>query len=161
LRLRALVGSVLLVAQVIPPPRRLRQAPPPRRWTFITNHAQVLLAVAQRPDLRVRQIAAAAGITERYAYRILRDLQNAGYVERRRSGRCNLYRVYPELALGDPLVEEHALWELLRLIDTGESDDFVAMAGSVGRSPTTSAPHAAPRVGAKNLFKSGLALFKT
>jgi DNA-binding MarR family transcriptional regulator len=76
----------------------------------------VLLALAQRPDARVREIAAAAEITERYAYRILGDLQDAGYVERRRVGRCNLYRVQPDLPLGDPIVEDHRLWELLRLI---------------------------------------------
>jgi DNA-binding transcriptional ArsR family regulator len=94
-----------------------------RGWTFITNHAQVLLAVAQKPDLRVREIAAAAGITERYAYRMLRDLQDAGYVERRRDGRCNLYRVHSELAIGDPVVEEQSLRELLRLIGKSESDE--------------------------------------
>ena len=88
----------------------------PHAWTFITNHAQVLLALSQRPDVRVREIAAAAEITERYAYHILRDLQNAGYVERRRVGRCNLYRVHPNLPLGDPVVEHHRLGELLRLI---------------------------------------------
>ncbi len=51
---------------------------PPRGWSFLTGHAQVLLAVARDPDLRVREIAEAAGITERYAYRVLRDLQTAG-----------------------------------------------------------------------------------
>src|SRR5205085_3351994 len=116
------------LARSISPRPRLVQ-PPPHRWTFLTNHAQVLLAVAQRPHARVREIAAASGISERYAYRILRDLQNAGYVERRREGRCNLYDVNPDLALGDPLVEEPALWELLRLIDTGDGDteEVVAM----------------------------------
>jgi DNA-binding IclR family transcriptional regulator len=83
----------------------------------------VLLAVAQRPDVRVREIAAAAGITERYAYRMLRDLQNAGYVERRRDGRCNLYRIHPELAIGDPVVEERTLRELLQLIGKGQSNE--------------------------------------
>jgi DNA-binding IclR family transcriptional regulator len=92
----------------------------PRTWTFITNHAQVLLAVAQRPDLRVREIATAAGITERYAYSMLRDLEDAGYVERRRNGRSNLYRIHPDLALGDPIVEGQALRELLRLIEPSE-----------------------------------------
>jgi DNA-binding IclR family transcriptional regulator len=81
----------------------------------------------------VREISAASRITERYAYRILRDLQNAGYVERLREGRCNLYRLNPDLALGDPLVEEHALRELLRLIDTGDAEEVVAMAASVKR----------------------------
>ncbi len=94
-----------------------------RGWTFITNHAQVLLAVAQEPDLRVREIATAAGITERYAYRMLRDLQNAGYVERRREGRCNVYRIHPELAIGDPVVEEQSLRELLRLVGKRGGDE--------------------------------------
>lgn len=94
-----------------------------RGWTFITNHAQVLLAVAQKADVRVREIAAAAGITERHAYRMLRDLQKAGYVERRRHGRCNLYRIHPELAIGDPVVEAQSLRELLRLIGKGKSDE--------------------------------------
>jgi DNA-binding IclR family transcriptional regulator len=88
----------------------------PHSWTFITNHAQVLLALAQRRDARVKEIAATAEITERYAYQILRDLQRAGYVERRRVGRCNLYRLNPNLPLGDPVVKDLRLWELLRLI---------------------------------------------
>jgi DNA-binding transcriptional ArsR family regulator len=94
-----------------------------RGWTFITNHAQVLLAVAQKPDLRVTEIAAAASITERHAYRMLRNLQEAGYVERRRDGRCNVYRIHPELPIGDPVVEEQSLRALLRLIGKGESDE--------------------------------------
>jgi DNA-binding IclR family transcriptional regulator len=92
-----------------------------RGWTFITNHAQVLLAVAQKPDLRVREIAAATGITERHAYRMLRDLQNAGYVERRHEGRCNIYRIHPELAIGDPVLEEQSLRGLVRLIGKGKT----------------------------------------
>jgi DNA-binding transcriptional ArsR family regulator len=122
----------IAVPSAATPPNELHRAPS-RGWTFITNHAQVLLAVAQTSNVRVREIAAAAEITERYAYRILRDLEVAGYVERRRQGRCNLYRIHPELALGDPIVEEHSLWELLRLIGTSESDDVVAMAASVRR----------------------------
>jgi DNA-binding transcriptional ArsR family regulator len=104
-----------------------------RAWTFITNHAQVLLALAQRPDLRVREIASATAITERYAYRVLRDLEDAGYVERRREGRSNVYRIHPELALGDPIVEEHLLWDLLRLIDKSDSEDVIAMSASAWR----------------------------
>lgn len=102
-----------------------------RGWTFITPHTQVLLAVAQKPDLRVTDIAAATGITERHAYRMLRDLQDAGYVERRRDGRCNLYRIHPELAIGDPVVEEQSLRELLRLIGKGEGDETPSDVGFV------------------------------
>jgi DNA-binding IclR family transcriptional regulator len=95
-------------------PRRFEQSPP-RGWTFITHHAQVLLAVAADPDLRVKEIAEAADITERYAYRLLSDLQETGYVHRVRRGRCNRYRVNADLALGDPGVEEQSTRELLRL----------------------------------------------
>jgi DNA-binding transcriptional ArsR family regulator len=128
-----------VIRTVAPSPRELRH-PRPRRWTFITNHAQVLLAVAQRPSVRVREIAAATDISERYAYRVLRDLEDAGYVERRHEGRCNVYRLHPELALGDPIVEEHSLWELLRLIDAGGAD-VAAMTGS--RRPPRRRPTAA------------------
>jgi DNA-binding IclR family transcriptional regulator len=121
------------MSQAISPARPLPR-PPRHEWTFITNHAQVLLAVAQTPRAKVREIAAAADITERYAYRILRDLEDAGYVERSRQGRCNLYRVNPELALGDPVVEEQSLRELLRLIETSDADEVVAMARSVKAS---------------------------
>jgi DNA-binding IclR family transcriptional regulator len=86
----------------------------------------VLLVVAQNPDVRVRGIAAATGITERYAYRLLRDLQEAGYVDRRREGRCNVYRVNRDLALGDPIVEEQSLRQLLRLMRRPDDAEMVA-----------------------------------
>jgi DNA-binding transcriptional ArsR family regulator len=105
-----------------------------RGWTFITNHAQVLLAVAQKPDLRVREIATATGITERHAYRMLRDLQEAGYVERRREGRCNIYRTHPELPLGDPVLEEQSLRELVRLIGKAKTTRGLRVLPSPERS---------------------------
>jgi len=64
-------------------------------WTFLTNHAQVLLAVAQNPDIRLRDVAADVGITERAAQRILTDLVEAGFVYRQRQGRRNHYRINP------------------------------------------------------------------
>jgi DNA-binding IclR family transcriptional regulator len=70
--------------------------------------------------MRVSDIAHATGITERYAYQLLSDLQKAGYVRRRRNGRRNQYEVKPELALGDPVIEEQPLRELLVLV--GRSD---------------------------------------
>jgi DNA-binding transcriptional ArsR family regulator len=89
---------------------------PPRAWTFITAHAQVLLAVAANPNLRVKEIAKAAEITERYAYQVLSDLQETGFVHRVRRGRRNRYRVNAELALGDPVVEEQSIRRLLLLM---------------------------------------------
>jgi predicted ArsR family transcriptional regulator len=66
---------------------------PDHHWTFLTNHAHVLLCLAVDPELRVRDIAARVGITERAAQRILRDLAEAGYVEPVRIGRRNVYRL--------------------------------------------------------------------
>jgi DNA-binding IclR family transcriptional regulator len=96
-----------------------------------TNHAQVLLAIARRRNVGGRDIVAAAAITERYAGSILRDLEDAGYVRRR--GRGNLYRIHRGLALGDPIVEEHALRELLRLIEADDGDDAVTRAAARAR----------------------------
>src|SRR5437870_85857 len=62
-----------------------------RRWTFVTNHTQVLLCLAEKPDIRLRDVAEWVGITERAAQRILTDLVEAGYVERTRVGRRNRY----------------------------------------------------------------------
>jgi len=68
-------------------------------WTFLTNHAHVLLCLAQDPDVRVRDVAEHVGITERATLRILHDLVLAGYVVAERVGRRNHYR----LRLGEPM----------------------------------------------------------
>ena len=87
-----------------------------RSWTFITNHAQVLLAVARDPQATVTELARAAQITERSAYRVLADLQQAGYVRRRKVGRHNSYEINPALPLRDPVVENELVSDLLRLV---------------------------------------------
>jgi predicted transcriptional regulator len=65
----------------------------PRTWTFLTNHAQVLLSVAETPDIRLRDVAERVGITERATQRILAELIEAGYVKSERVGRRNRYTV--------------------------------------------------------------------
>jgi predicted transcriptional regulator len=87
-----------------------------RSWTFITNHAQVLLAVARDPATTVAQLADAVEITERSAYRILADLQQAGYVQRRKLGRHNVYQINPSMPLRDPTLENDCVRDLLNLI---------------------------------------------
>jgi DNA-binding MarR family transcriptional regulator len=64
-----------------------------RGWQFVTNHTQVLLCIARDPDIRLRDIADAVGITVGSAQRILADLIHAGYVQRQRKGRRNRYLV--------------------------------------------------------------------
>ncbi len=66
-----------------------------RTWTFLTNHAHVLLVIARDPNTRVRDIADTVGITERAAQGIVTDLETGGYISRARVGRRNTYTVNP------------------------------------------------------------------
>jgi DNA-binding transcriptional ArsR family regulator len=100
-----------------------RRTQPSRSWTLLTIHAQVLLVVTRNPDLRVSEIARITQISVRYAYRVLNDLQEAGYVDRGRHGRRNMYSIDADLVLGDPVVEEQSLRELLGLIGQPSSPD--------------------------------------
>ncbi len=90
------------------------------RWDFLTNHAHVLLCVSQDSGIRLRDIAAAVGITERGAHKVLSDLIEAGYVLRERHGRRNRYKVKPELPLRHPLVREREVGELLETLSRAE-----------------------------------------
>lgn len=72
-------------------------------WTFLSNHAHVLVCIARDPDIRLRDIASAVGITERAAQRIVSDLADAGYLTRERHGRRNRYSVHMNLPLRHPL----------------------------------------------------------
>jgi DNA-binding transcriptional ArsR family regulator len=90
-----------------------QQAP---RWDFLTNHAHVLVCVARDPGIRLRDIAAAVGITERAAHRILSELVDEGYVVRERQGRRNRYQVKTKLPLRHPLAEEREVGDLLEVL---------------------------------------------
>jgi hypothetical protein len=86
------------------------------RWDFLTNHAHVLTCVAHDPGIRPRDIAAAVGITERAAHRILSELVDEGYVLREREGRRNRYDVVPDLPLRHPLVQGREVGDLLEVL---------------------------------------------
>lgn len=88
------------------------------RWTFLTNHAHVLLCIAQDPGVRLRDVALRVGITERATQGIVSDLVDGGYVARTRVGRRNQYSVQGELPLRHPLEQEHAVGQLLELLTT-------------------------------------------
>ena len=83
------------------------------RWTFLTNHAHVLVCIAEEPDIRGRDIATRVGITERAAQAIVADLVAEGYVTRRKEGRRNRYEVKPDAPLRHPLEHDHTIGELL------------------------------------------------
>jgi hypothetical protein len=85
-------------------------------WTFLTNHAHVLLCVARDPGIRHRDLAAQVGITERAAQRIVADLIAAGYLSSTRDGRRNRYVLHPDLPLRHPLERDHRVGEILAVL---------------------------------------------
>jgi hypothetical protein len=85
-------------------------------WSFLTNHARVLLCIFEDPAVRLREIGERVGITERAAYRIVDELVAAGYVSRRRDGRRNHYTVHPDLPVPDRLSPTKPLGELLEIL---------------------------------------------
>ncbi len=91
-------------------------------WTFLTNHAHVLVCIARDHRTRLRDIAQCAGITERAAQGIVSDLVEAGYLTRYRVGTRNLYEVHPDLPLRHPIEDGVVVGELLAPILARRSD---------------------------------------
>jgi DNA-binding transcriptional ArsR family regulator len=85
-------------------------------WTFFTNHARVLICIARDPGLRLRDLAAALGVTERSAYGIVAGLVEAGYVVKDKDGRRNRYRVEAQLPLPESIGRERTIGEVLALL---------------------------------------------
>ncbi len=84
-------------------------------WTFLTNHAHVLLALTRDPSARVRDLAQAVGITERAVHQILADLESGAVIVRVRTGRRNTYSVNPNASLRHPMEANHRVAKLLEL----------------------------------------------
>jgi MarR family len=100
-------------------------------WTFLTNHAQVLVCIANDPGVRLREIGERVGITERAAHRIVVDLGTAGYITRQRNGRRNQYTINTDLPVHDPIARGHNLGQLLEILSAppgseGGDDDIDA-----------------------------------
>lgn len=98
------------------PPKSKAAVPPAAPWTFLTNHAHVLLCLSTDPESRVRDVAAQVGITERAVHRILGELEDAGYVSRAREGRRNRYDVRHDLPLRHPIERHRPVGALVKLI---------------------------------------------
>src|ERR687883_783369 len=87
-----------------------------RRWSFVTNHARVLACIAADPNARLRDIAAAVGITERTAAQIVNDLEQAGYLSKTRDGRRNQYVVDTQEKLRHPRLKGLAASQSIALL---------------------------------------------
>src|SRR5258708_3776681 len=85
-------------------------------WSFLTNHARVLLRIAQDPGARLRDIAAGVGITERSAYGIVTDLTAAGDVVKHKDGPRNRYQVQAHLPLPGPARPGPAIGDVLAVL---------------------------------------------
>jgi hypothetical protein len=85
-------------------------------WTFLTNHARVLVQIARDPGVRVRDIAAHCLLTERAVQRIISDLEQGGYLTHTRIGRTNRYQVSAGSPLRHPADAGPTVADLLALL---------------------------------------------
>ncbi len=88
----------------------------PRVWTFLSNHAHVLVCLENDPEIRVRDMAGKVGITERAVQKILSDLEKAGVIAKIRLGRRNRYAIDKQRPLRHPLEQHRAIADLLCLV---------------------------------------------
>lgn len=96
----------------------MSEAPlPERSWTFLSNHGHVLVALSRDPSARLRDIAAAVGITERATQAIVRDLEAGGYVTKVKVGRRNEYQLHPDRRLRHPGESGTPIRDLLGIFD--------------------------------------------
>lgn len=85
-------------------------------FSLLTNHTHVLVLIAQKPDIRMREIASTIGITERAVQRIVDDLTTTGYIAVTKDGRRNRYEIQPESSLRHPLAKHRKIGELIRFL---------------------------------------------
>ncbi|MFH7599687.1 helix-turn-helix domain-containing protein [Streptomyces racemochromogenes] len=114
------------------------------RWTFLTNHARVLIAIARDPGVRLRDIAAVCGLTERTVQAIVTDLQADGYLTRTRDGRRNRYVIAPGARFRHPAEAGREIAGLLAYLAAPQavplpSADGPAAAGPADREPQATA----------------------
>ena len=100
------------------------------QWTFLSNHTHVLICIARDPKVRVRDIAALVGITERAVQRILSDLEQAGFIAHEKVGRRNHYTINLDGRLRHELEEGSSLRQLLKGV---VSPRALRIAGGEGR----------------------------
>jgi DNA-binding MarR family transcriptional regulator len=90
--------------------------PPAGRWTFLTNHAHVLILLSKNPSTVLREVAMQVGITERAVQRIIADLERDGFLEREKVGRQNSYRIRATQPLRHPIEAHRTIGDIIDLI---------------------------------------------
>jgi hypothetical protein len=103
-------------------------------WTFFSNYGHVLVCLARNREARLRDVAAQVGITERAVQKIVRDMQDAGFLTVTKQGRCNRYRINRRKSLRHGLESHCSVGKLLNLVART----------APGRAPGEAAEEAAP-----------------
>jgi DNA-binding IclR family transcriptional regulator len=94
-------------------PKKPASAEASQTWTFLSNHAHVLVCVAKNPDVRLSEVAALVGVRERTVHRIVHELIDAGYISVTKVGRNNVYSVDLDKPLRHPLEADHNIQAII------------------------------------------------
>src|SRR5436190_18143253 len=110
-------------------------------WSFLTNHARVLLCIAQDPGVRLSDIADRTDVSDRTAYGIVTDLTRAGYVAKHKDGRRNRYQIQAHLPLPEPASQQPTIGELLDLLASQREAAEPSYHGPPARAAPPAAGH--------------------
>lgn len=88
----------------------------PKRWNFLSNHGQVILHIVQNPQATLREIALSTGLTERAVYQIVRELDQGGFIRKRKVGRRNAYTLSQKTILGYPVYGQVTVVDVGKII---------------------------------------------
>jgi hypothetical protein len=113
-------------------------------WSFLTNHARVLMCIAHDPGIRLRDIASTLDITERTAYGIVTDLTKGGYVVKEKDGRRNRYQIQAHVPLREPITRERTIGEVLDLLLDTNGRRRQRRPTERGSSPRPRGPNSTP-----------------
>ena len=92
-------------------------------WTFFSNHGHLLLALAEDPSARLRDLADRVGITERAVQRLIGELEEGGVIRRHREGRRNRYELLPGQHLRHPIEAHCTVGDLIEIVTTERSPE--------------------------------------
>jgi DNA-binding Lrp family transcriptional regulator len=118
-------------------------------WTFFSNYGHVLVCLSRNNEARLRDVAFEVGITERAVQKIVRDMQDAGFITVSKQGRCNRYRLNKRKSLRHGLESHCNIGKLLALVT--RPDPVRAAAEKMDRAEVVrpAASHAKPESTAK------------
>jgi len=89
---------------------------PSSQWSFFSNHGHILLALAEDPTARLRDLAERVGITERAVHRLLSEMEEAGIISHHHEGRRNVYSIRRQERLRHPIESHRSVGDLIKLV---------------------------------------------